>query len=179
MAQVGDVISISQGQALPSHPPGTHWVLLGSVVGDLGFVSEYKLVADAPGFGDLEDQFILGSKIPPPGSTTGGTVAIARKPNTTLFLFTSTAGTSTWSAPVDITIVQVVNLSGSVQWILGLDSTTWTNTFVNAQSGKVGVVVASYLTQIDLYFKVKKDQKLWFINNSNTNAAILVVFEYD
>lgn len=101
---------------------------------------------------------------------------------TTLHLWAPGANTVQWRADEDYFLTDVVSESGSVQWALTLDGTTYTQNFQSSGSGKKGTLLAVPATSTSQSrqpqrTRIPKDHIIYFTNNSASNAAVLLVLE--
>lgn len=104
------------------------------------------------------------------------------KPTGSVVLFALSANTVSFQAPEDLTVLYVCQVSGSIQWLLTIDpGLTYTSAF--SQAGNLNTnVIALPGTNIGsgvlpCRFPVPGGSKMYFVNNSGTNACVLVVYE--
>jgi hypothetical protein len=99
-----------------------------------------------------------------------------------VLLFAQSANTVQWSPSQDIMILDVLSVSGSIQWALTTSGRTYTQLFSTAGNAAVGEVIAMPSTNTNqsvnpCRFPVSALKPIYFANNSGTNAAVLIVFE--
>jgi len=102
-------------------------------------------------------------------------------PQFTLLFWTGTGGQVTWTAPFDLVIVGVTNVSGSTSLCLGTDSSSYTANFAAAGNLKLGSVIFLGGTSQQVFtptrFPIPHLQKIWFTNNGASNGSLLMFFE--
>jgi hypothetical protein len=108
-------------------------------------------------------------------------VTVGGGATTSVMLFTGGGTQQVWTSPKDLTIVLVVPVSGSAQVCLSTDSSSYTTNFSAAGNFKFGSIIylggtTTSQSPIEMSWPVLALQKLYFTNNSASNAGMLLYF---
>jgi hypothetical protein len=127
---------------------------------------------------DVSDVFLVRGSL----QLLGAEPMISASETTTLFLFATSAGTSSWKAPQDYFVCAVAPSTGTNQSAVTLDGSSYTTNFAGAGNKKLGAIL--YLGGLStdqpvLYqrTKVKKDQTITMTNNSASSGCFTLVLE--
>lgn len=95
---------------------------------------------------------------------------------TSLLFFVAAGGSTSWTADQDYNVLRCVSVSSSAQCVLATDATTYTSLFSAAGNLRLGTVLHIGNSPVtEQNFPIRKNQKLFFTNNSATNGSILVI----
>ena len=100
----------------------------------------------------------------------------------TVNFFAAAAGQVAWTAPYAIDIVAIMPVGGSTNVCLGTDASSFTTNFSAAGNLKLGSVIwlGGINTNQFIFhtrFHIEAFSKVWFTNNSASNAGLLMYFE--
>jgi hypothetical protein len=127
--------------------------------------------------GFLKDLQDIGSLFGASGSAT------SQKNTTSVMIYAAQNNNSTWTTDRDCTLVGVLAVAGSTNWALTLDSSTYTTNWATTGHGKVGVLLGIYTSGFPVVIHQRvflpKGTKLFFSNNSASNAGVLLTIEVD